>query len=85
MIGARPPGALSEGDAVGANTWPDVRRVIKGGDFIATVVQLASENLSTAVRRACAERLRTRAELTYERTHQASKVAGPLHAWMTSH
>jgi hypothetical protein len=91
LLGALPEGGGGGGGGGGSEPgtgapWPDVRRVIKGGDFIGTVVGLDSGKLSASARGAVAgPRFLGHPHFTHERVQSASRACGPLFQWVASH
>jgi dynein heavy chain 1 len=64
--------------------WAEVRRVIKGQDFIPSVVGLVASSISPRLRRAVSERYASSKDFSYERCQGASRACGPLFSWISS-
>jgi dynein heavy chain 1 len=76
----------NESGASGSLEWADIRKVLKGSDFIPTVVNLRTESLSVKARKLVSDRYVNSGgkDFTFERINGASKACGPLYKWVVS-
>ena len=63
------------------NDWKSVRSMIVGENFISTIVNFNSENLSDSIRRQMREKYLKNPDYTYEKINRASSACGPLVKW----
>lgn len=63
------------------NDWKSVRSMIVGENFISTIVNFNSENLSDNIRRQMREKYLKNPDYTYEKINRASSACGPLVKW----
>lgn len=64
-----------------SNDWKSVRSMIVGENFISTIVNFNSENLSDNIRRQMREKYLKNPDYTYEKINRASSACGPLVKW----
>lgn len=64
-----------------SNDWKSVRSMIVGENFISTIVNFNSENLSDNIRRQMREKYLNNPDYTYEKINRASSACGPLVKW----
>ena len=60
------------------NDWKSVHSMIVGENFISTIVNLNSENLSDTIRKQMREKYLKNPDYTYEKINRASSACGPL-------
>lgn len=64
-----------------SNDWKSVRSMIVGENFISTIVNFNSENLSDSIRKQMREKYLKNPDYTYEKINRASSACGPLVKW----
>lgn len=64
-----------------SNDWKSVRSMIVGENFISTIVNFNSENLSDTIRKQMREKYLKNPLYTYEKINRASSACGPLVKW----
>jgi dynein heavy chain 1 len=64
--------------------WSEIRKVIRGEDFISTVVNFDPMSLTGKQMRTVQEEYLSNPEINYDSVDRASKACGPLYQWAVS-